>query len=122
MNSLDPKTGAWTPTAIASIEIAETLFRPHLLVVQMEDDGMEPVIRRQAYVGLDRDDVTARSGEIYALDISGEGLVIKRLEPDIAGKRLRLVSASSRHVERSLALAGPDYLVIGRVVWVIQDL
>ncbi|QAZ67785.1 S24 family peptidase [Solidesulfovibrio carbinolicus] len=122
MNSLDPKTGAWTPTAIASIEIAETLFRPHLLVVQMEDDGMEPVIRRQAYVGLDRDDVTARSGEIYALDISGEGLVIKRLEPDIAGKRLRLVSASSRHAERFLAQGGPDYLVIGRVVWVIQDL
>lgn len=122
MNSLDPKTGAWTPTVIASIEIAATLFRPRLLVVQMEDHGMEPVIRRQAYVGLDRDDVTARSGEIYALDIPGEGLVIKRLEPDVAGKRLRLVSASSRHAERSFAQGGSDYLVIGRVVWVIQDL
>jgi SOS-response transcriptional repressor LexA len=122
MNSLDPKTGAWTPTAIETIEIAESLIRPRLLVVRMEDAGMEPVIRRQAYVGLDRDDVTARNGEIYALDIPGEGLVIKQVEPDGAGRRLRLVSASPRHAERSLAQGGSDYVVIGRVVWVIQDL
>lgn len=122
MNSLDPKTGVWMPTVLESIEIAESLFHPHLLVVRMEDAGMEPVIRRQAYVGLDRDDVTVRSGEIYALDIPGEGLTIKQLEPDVVGKRLRLVSASPRHAERSLAQGGPDYLVIGRVAWVIQDL
>ena len=122
MNSLAPKTGTWTPTVIESIQIAESLVRPHLLVVRMEDDGMEPVIRRQAYVGLDRDDVTVRSGEIYALDIPGEGLVVKRVERDSDRGRLRLVSASPRHAERSLAQDGPDYVVIGRVVWGIQDL
>lgn len=122
MNSLDPKTGTWTPTVLETIEIAESLTRPHLLVVRMEDSGMEPVIRRKAYVGLDRDDVTARSGEIYALAIPGEGLVIKQVERDSAGQRLRLVSASPRHAERSLAQGGHDYVVIGRVVWVIQDL
>ena len=122
MNSLDPKTGTWTPNVLETIEITDNLTRPHLLVVRMEDSGMEPVIRRKAYVGLDRDDVTARSGEIYALALPGEGLVIKQVERDSAGQRLRLVSASPRHPERSLTQGGHDYVVIGRVVWVIQDL
>lgn len=122
MDHLDPKTRKWTQKPIESIEISENLNRPALLVVRMEDAGMEPVIRRQAYVGLDRDDVTVRSGEIYALDIPGEGLVIKRVERGSDGERLRLVSASPRHAERSLPLGGPGYAVIGRVVWVIQDL
>ena len=122
MDHLDPQTGKWTQKIIESIEISENLNRSALLVVRMEDVSMEPVIRRQAYVGLDRDEVTVRSGEIYALDIPGEGLVIKRVERDSAGERLRLVSASPRHAERSLPLDCPGYVVIGRVVWVIQDL
>lgn len=122
MNHLDPQTRVWAPKVLESIEISENLDRPALFVVRMEDAGMEPVIRRQAYVGLDRDDVTVRSGEIYALDIAGEGLIIKRLERDRDGQRLRLVSESPRHAERSLALDGPYYEIIGRVVWVIQDL
>lgn len=122
MDHLDPQTRKWTQKIIESIEISEKLYRPTLLVVRMEDAGMEPVIRRQAYVGLDRDDVTVRSGEIYALDIPGEGLIIKRVERDSVGERLRLVSASPRHAERSLPLGDPDYLVIGRIIWVIQDL
>ena len=122
MDHLDQKTRKWTQQPIESIEISENLNRPALLVVRMEDAGMEPVIRRQAYVGLDRDDVTVRSGEIYALDIPGEGLVIKRVERDSAGGHLRLMSESPRHAERTLPLDGPGYVVIGRVVWVIQDL
>ena len=39
---------------------------------------MEPGIRRNAYVGIDCAEAPLRSGEIYALDMTGEGLVIKR--------------------------------------------
>ena len=74
MARTDPETGAWLREGLESIPLLESLARPNLLVVRMDNTSMEPVIRRNAYVGIDCEDTRLRSGEIYALDIPGEAL------------------------------------------------
>ena len=117
-----PETGAWLREGLESIPLIESLARPHLLVVKMDNAGMEPIIRRGAYVGIDCEDVRMRSGEIYALDFPGEGLVIKRVVRDLEAKRLSLLADNPAHQPQHLPLENPGVSPVGRAVWVIQEI
>jgi phage repressor protein C with HTH and peptisase S24 domain len=122
MNRTDPMSGVWQPNPLINITIPDYLSRPNLLVVKMDTGSMEPVIRRNAYVGLDRDDTHLRSGEIYALNVPGEGLVIKRVVRDLEKGRLVLRTDNPAHQDLSLPLENPGVTALGRAVWVIQEL
>jgi hypothetical protein len=122
MSRSDPQTGAWRREGIESIPIFDQLNRPHLLVVKMDGTGMEPVIRRGAYVGIDCDDTRFRSGEVYALEIPGEGLVIKRIVRDMEAKRLTLLSDNPAHQAQNFPLENPEITPVGKVVWIIQEI
>jgi SOS-response transcriptional repressor LexA len=122
MPRTDPQTGAWVREALESIPVPESLTRANLLVVRMEGSGMEPGIRRNAYVGIDCDDVRIRSGEIYALDMPGEGLIIKRAVRDLEKQRLLLLSDNPSHQTQSLPLENPGIAIIGKAIWVIQEI
>lgn len=122
MARTDPDTGNWLREGLESIPLIESLSRPHLLVVKMDNAAMEPVIRRGAYVGIDCDDVRMRSGEIYALDFPGEGLIIKRLARDLEGRRLSLLADNPAHQAQHLPLEDPGIRPVGRAVWVIQEI
>ena len=122
MARTDPQTGAWLREALESIPLIESLARPHLLVVKMDNAGMEPVIRRGAYVGIDCDDVRMRSGEIYALDFPGEGLIIKRVVRDLEARRLSLLADNPTHQAQHLPLDNPGVTAVGKAVWVIQEI
>lgn len=122
MTRTDPETGAWAKECLESIALPESLSRPQLLVVKMDNTSMEPGIRRDALIGIDCDDAPVRSGEIYALDMTGEGLVVKRVARDLENQRLLLLSDNPSHQPQSLPLENPGVGIIGKVVWVIQDI
>lgn len=122
MARTDSETGAWVRQGLESIPVFDSLVRPNLLVVKMDNTAMEPVIRRGAYVGIDCDDVRIRSGEIYALDFPGEGLVIKRVVRDLEAKRLTILADNPTHQPQHLPLDTPDVTPLGKAVWVIQEL
>jgi len=76
MTRTAPESGSWARESLESIPLPESLHRPDLLVVKMDNASMEPGIRRDALVGIDCAEAPLRSGEIYALDMPGEGLII----------------------------------------------
>ncbi|EFL53053.1 putative phage repressor [Solidesulfovibrio fructosivorans JJ]] len=122
MARTNSESGSWIRESLESIPLIESLSRPHLLVVKMDNAGMEPVIRHGAYVGIDCDDVRLRTGEIYALDFPGEGLVIKRVVRDLEAKRLSLLPDNPSHPAQHLPLETPGITPIGKAVWVIQEI
>ncbi len=122
MARTDPETGAWVRESLETIPLCDALARPNLLVVKMDNTAMEPAIRRGAYVGIDCDDVRIRSGEIHALDFPGEGLVVKRIVRDLEAKRLAVLADNPSHQPQHLPLEDPGVTVLGKAVWVIQEL
>lgn len=122
MARIDPETGAWLREGIESIPLIESLARPKLLVVKMDNTSMEPAIRRNAYVGIDCDDTRIRSGEVFALDILGEGLVIKRLVHDLGNKRLTIIGDNPTHQAQYSPLDNPGITLMGRAIWIIQEI
>lgn len=122
MARTESETGAWMREGQETIPLLEALNRSNLLVVKMDNASMEPVIRRNAYVGIDCDDTRLRSGEIYALDIPGEGLVIKRVVRDLEKQRLAILADNPSHQGQYLPLDNPGVTPIGKAVWVIQEL
>ncbi|OLN31136.1 putative DNA-binding protein [Desulfovibrio sp. DV] len=122
MARTDPERGCWIREGQETIPLLESLNRPNLLVVKMDNTSMEPVIRRNAYVGLDCDDTRLRSGEIYALDVPGEGLVVKRVIRDLEKQRLAMLAENPAHQGLYLPLDNPGVTTVGKAVWVIQEL
>lgn len=122
MTPTDSETGAWARQGLETIPLIDHLKRPNLLVVKMDGTSMEPLIRRGAYVGIDCDDTRFRSGEIYALDVPNEGLVIRRISRDLETKRLCLLPDNPSHQAQNLPLDNPGVKPVGKAVWVIQEI
>lgn len=122
MAGVDKDTMAWLGDPLEAIAVPDKFLTPGVICVKMEDAVMEPTIRKGAYVGIDTTGAVPRSGEIYAVDVPGEGLVVKRLHRDIADGRLTLVADNPLHREQHLPQDNPAVRVIGRVSFIIQAL
>lgn len=105
-----------------TLAIPEQFHKPSLVIIRMDENDMEPVIRRGAYIGIDKERRTIRSGGLYALDMPMEGLVIKRVLHDAENSRLILRSESQTYEDQSIPADSAAERVIGRVVWVFQEL
>lgn len=112
--------GPWQEQAVESLTVPEQFYRGELLVVRMDESDMEPTIRRGAYVGIDKEHKTVRSGALYALDMPMEGLVIKKILHDSENARIILRSENSNFTDQMLPAESAAERIIGRVVWVIQ--
>jgi phage repressor protein C with HTH and peptisase S24 domain len=121
--SLSPQSqGGWQETPVETVTVPEQFHRPSLLVVRMDENDMEPLIGRGAYVGIDKERKTIRSGGLYALDMPVEGLVIKRLLHDAENARFILRSENSAFMEQTVAADAVVERVVGRVAWVFQEI
>ena len=52
----------------------------------------------------------------------GEGLVVKRVVRDLENQRLLLFSDNPNHQQQSLPLESPGVGIVGKAIWVIQDI
>lgn len=114
--------GNWLPLPVEQLVIPETFARNNLLVVKVDSTGMEPLIRKGAYVGIDRDQTRVMSGELYAVAMPLEGLVLRRVYHDSEHDRILLRSENPAYSELSLPIAKLEATVVGRLVWMLQEL
>jgi len=122
MTGADSSDGNWQPDFVAQLAIPETFFRSSLLALKVEGSGMEPLIRRGAYVGLDTEQKRILSGELYGVHVPHEGLVLKRVFFDAENNRFTLRSENPTHPEQHLTPEFKDRQLVGRIVWVLQDI
>jgi phage repressor protein C with HTH and peptisase S24 domain len=106
---------------LAQISIPMKYARAALFVVLVEGDSMEPTIRKGAYVGLDRESQKIVQGEVYGVNLPYEGVVLKRVYLDHSNNALVLKSDNPQHDPIILPIDGREGLIVGKAVWVMQD-
>ena len=112
----------WKPRKVAKLNIPLSLAKPSIMVVRVDSSAMEPLLRRGAYVGVDTDHKTVLSGELFAVYVPFEGLSVKRVFLDDVNRRFILRTESPGHPEQYLPVGEHAERIIGRVVWVLQEL
>ncbi|WP_300160620.1 S24 family peptidase [Solidesulfovibrio sp.] len=122
MSAPDQGQDGWKENVVETVTVPEQFHRPALTVVRMDENDMEPLIARGAYVGIDKERRTIRSGALYALDMPVEGLVIKRLLHETESGRFILRSENPAYTDQALAAETAVERVIGRVVWIFQEI
>lgn len=115
------ENGQWKPVAAGKIIIPTAYNRESLLVVKVDGSGMEPLLRRGAFIGLDRDQKGVTSGEIYGVLVPYEGLVIRRIYFDAQQNQFVLKAENQNHTDQFLSIEDYGNKVVGRMVWTMQE-
>lgn len=115
----DKKRG-WLGAETGRICIPGSFDAAGMLVVQCGDSGLEPFIRRGAYVGLETGRLNIADGDLYAVHLPGAGLVFRRVFLDIGQETLVLKGENKNQPPLSLPLAKKEAHLVGRVAWTLQ--
>jgi hypothetical protein len=132
MSPIDPQTGRWRPMVVERIALAPSILSPTRFVVRMDARTMEPRIRQGAYLVVDTEQVgiPEKSGScpdrtdqarIFAVDLAGEGLVVRLVQREMRLGRLELTGLVPA-VPPQFVSPESEIRVVGRVVWVAQTL
>jgi len=122
MTGVIAEDGGFQERPVEMLAIPEPFACTSLTVFKMEHQNMEPIIRRGAYFGVNKDQKQLRSGEIFAVAVPNEGLVVRRLFNDFENNRVILRSENPAYKEESLSSTTIIGNIIGRVWWVLQEL
>ena len=90
------------------------------VIVKVAGASMEPMIKKGAYIGVDKDDKQFISGEIYAIYLPYEGAVIKRVYLDLDNIILKSENKNFPDVIMPTKKVDRENFIIGRVKWVLQ--
>lgn len=107
---------------LGRLSIPQSFACPSLYVVRVDSSGMEPQIRKGAFVGIDMEKCHVSSGELYAVRLPYEGLVIKRAYMDSQNGLLVLRSDNKEYPELSVPLEGYEAHIAGKVIWIMQHM
>ncbi|WP_027178354.1 LexA family transcriptional regulator [Maridesulfovibrio bastinii] len=112
----------WEPYQVGELNIPETFYRTSLIVVKAEGSAMEPIVKRNAFVGIDETQKRLMAGDVYAVHVPHQGVVIRRVFFDPEKSRFILRPENDQHPELFVSVEEQSKVVIGRVVWVMQEL
>lgn len=115
--SADPNV--WAPQPAEDLSIPESFHRPELLVLRVDSAGMEPLIVRGAFVGIDTAQRQHPDGELCAVHFPHQGLLIRRVYYQDGQFVLR--AEDKGHAELHVPAAEMATRTLGRVIWVIQS-
>ncbi len=115
----DQANSAAGPKVVGKLSVPLSYAVPGLKVFQLDSTSMEPLIRKGAYVGVDTTQKQAVSGELYAIRLPYEGLVMKRVFLGPAGE-LFLRAENPQHPELTLTTDKIGEALAGRVVWTLN--
>ncbi len=134
MASTNPYTGRWQRSEIERIALSATLLGPTRFVTRMDTRALEPRIRLGAYLIVDttQDLPPAKSteppqtaeqeGAPFALDIQGEGLVVRLTRYDEVRDAWELATLDRSIPAMAFSRQATCCHLVGRVVWVAQEL
>lgn len=115
--SADPSV--WSPQPTEDLSIPESFHRPELLVLRVDSAGMEPLIVRGAFVGIDTAQRQHPDGELCAVHFPHQGLLIRRVYYQDGQFILR--AEDKTHADLHVPADEMAARTLGRVVWVIQS-
>jgi transcriptional regulator with XRE-family HTH domain len=105
---------------IGHITIGSEYNGVNITALQIRGTSMEPNIMNGAHVGIDRADKEVISGQLYAVYIPHEGIVVKRIF--IGPELVKIKSDNPSFPDHDLSIdrINWDTFVQGRVKWVLQ--
>ncbi len=104
---------------IHSIDILPNYYHKDLKIVQIIGDSMQPTIADDSYIGVVPVD-NLHIGKVYLVKINPFGLVTKRVYLN-KEKEIILKSDNPAHEDITVGYEGYDDIIIGRVMWVWQN-
>ncbi|MDL2210686.1 helix-turn-helix domain-containing protein [Desulfovibrio sp. OttesenSCG-928-O18] len=108
------------PRVVGKLSIPLSLAGPAVKVLLLDSTGMEPLIRKGAYIGVDTSQKQVVSGELYAVNLPFEGIAIKRIFPHSARGESVLRAENPQHPEMTMPTKKLGEAILGRVVWSIN--
>lgn len=100
--------------------IPAMFLKSHIRPVLVRGRSMEPTFKNGAIIGVDEEDKQVIEGEAYAIVLPYSGAAVKRLYPLPDGVLIR--SDNKEFPEVTLKREDiPDYFILGRVCWVVQE-
>lgn len=111
----------WSQEPERHIEVLPQYARPGCIALRVDGDSMEPTIQKGAYVGVVPLNGSISEGGVYLVNVAPFGRLIKRIRMGQAGS-IELISDNRAYPPRSLPLEQYESVVVGKVVWVWQEL
>lgn len=111
----------WSQEPERRIEVLPQYAKPGCVALRVDGDSMEPTILKGSYVGVVPLNGSIDEGGIYLVHVAPFGRLIKRIRMGEGGS-IELVSDNRKYPPRSLPMEQYDSVVIGKVVWVWQEL
>lgn len=92
-----------------------------IVVLKVDNEAAVPTVRRGAYVGIDTISTYPASGEIFAVYIPYEGIVLRKLflKQD---EKCFILKPENKYIPESYISVEQKSLILGRLCWVIQNL
>lgn len=105
---------------IGHITLDKSYDGPNIQVLQIRGNSMEPTIMDNSHVGIDVTDKEVISGQMYAVFIPYEGIVVKRIW--IGPETVRIASDNPTAPDHELLTERINWetFVQGRVKWTVQ--
>ena len=108
-----------------SIAVPARYIRPQISAIFVSGSSMEPTILNNAVVGVNKEQREIVQGEIYAVRLPYEGIVVKRVYLDHERKYFVLRS-DNRRVENEfpdirIPFDDDTLFIYGKVAWVLQS-
>ncbi|MFV0423927.1 LexA family transcriptional regulator [Oleidesulfovibrio sp.] len=107
---------------LSKLSVPQSFAGPSIQVFKVEATSMEPLISKGAFVGLDTQQKSIMSGELYGVFIPYEGIAIRRIYLDAQNQRFILRSENPALPEQFLPLGKHQASIVGRVTWVLQKM
>lgn len=105
------------------IAVPEQYLRPQIDTLLIEGTSMEPTILDKAVVGVNREKADIIQGNIYAVRLPYEGVVVKRLFLNHT-KRVFVLRSDNKngdYPDIELAFDDGNSFIYGKIVWVLQS-
>ena len=100
--------------------IPTVLLKNGIRPVLVRGRSMEPTFKNGAIIGVNEKDKQVIEGEAYAVVLPYSGSAVKRLYPVPDGVIIRSDNKEFPEV-KLLKSEVPDYFILGRVCWVVQE-
>ncbi|MHB8281952.1 MAG: XRE family transcriptional regulator [bacterium] len=108
---------------IDTLLIPKEFYREQLSIVKVIGPSMEPYIKDGAYVAIDLNYKELISGYIYCVNLDYEGVLIKYVIKNREGITLKSENPKFDNIFiKKEEITDSDHFVIGRVVWVWQNI
>ena len=122
-----PSFDASVAEPIFNIAVPAQFVRSAISVIFVAGSSMEPTILNNAVIGINREQTQIVQGDIYAVRLPYEGIVVKRIYLDHARKCFVLRSDNKKDENEFPDILIPfeegegDAFIYGKVSWVLQS-